>query len=79
MSKNKKIVSEKRTIDEAIINFGEDCEFCKHKLTVVKFKEANHKREEVITATCFNTNFKDWNVKCELYGILVKFRACRWF
>lgn len=71
--------SERRSIIEAMANFHENCEFCKSSLEVVKFVQANHKRQEVITATCFNTNFKDLGIRCELYAILVKFRYCKWF
>ena len=79
MSKSKKPPNERRTIIEAMASFKETCERCNSPLEVIKFVQANHKRQEVITATCFNTNFKDLGVKCEHYGMEIRFRYCKWF
>jgi hypothetical protein len=76
---NKQSVPVKRTFEEAVKNFNQYCEKCKEPLEVIKFIQGNHKHQEVISATCFNRNFKDLGCKCEQYGIEIRFRYCRWF
>ena len=68
-----------RTLETAIANFHEVCEKCKEPLEVIKFLQGGHKRQEVITATCFNKKFKDMDCKCENYCLPVIFRYCKWF
>jgi len=68
-----------RTLESAVENFHESCEKCKEPLSVIKFLQGGHKRQEVITATCFNKNFKDLGCRCEQYGMEIRFRYCQWF
>jgi hypothetical protein len=68
-----------RTLETAISKFDEYCEVCHQKLEVIKFKQGSKKHKEVITATCFNSDFHNLKRKCPQYGIEIRFRHCRWF
>ena len=72
-SPQKPILFHKKDLEYYSHNFKETCEKCGDKLSVIKYRPKSHEHREVVSAVCYNTNFKGKGFKCDQYCIEIRF------